>query len=152
QPRLFWPELRVHFHPIPPGANPEPRRYEQARILGGGSSINAMIALRAMPSDLAEWVELGAEGWDWDSVLPYFIKLERDLDFAGPLHGRDGPIPVRRHRREDWPGFCQAVAKALARQGWAHVADMNGPVTNGLCSVPISSTPEQRVSTAMGYL
>jgi len=154
QPRLFWPDLRVHFQPIPPGANcePEPRRYEQARILGGGSSINAMIALRAMPGDLAEWVAAGAAGWDWESILPYYIKLESDLDFAGPLHGRDGPIPVRRHRREDWPGFCQAVAQALSRQGWQHVSDMNGAVANGLCAVPISSTPEQRISTAMGYL
>jgi 5-(hydroxymethyl)furfural/furfural oxidase len=154
QPNLFWPELRVHFGPIPSSANREPegRRYEQARILGGGSSINAMIALRGMPGDFAEWVEAGADGWDWDSVLPYYVKLERDLDFNGPLHGRDGPIPVRRHQRDEWPGFCKAVAGALARRGWRYVDDMNGPVANGLCSVPISSTPQQRVSTAMGYL
>jgi 5-(hydroxymethyl)furfural/furfural oxidase len=154
QPRLFWPELRVHFQPIPPGANrePEPRRYEQARVLGGGSSINAMIALRGLPGDFAEWVAAGAAGWGWEDVLPYYIKLERDLDFDGPLHGRDGPIPVRRHRREQWPGFCRAVAATLERRGWKHVADMNGSAENGLCSVPISSTPEHRVSTAMGYL
>lgn len=148
QPRFFWPDLRVRFAP-----DTAPRRYEQARLMGGGSAVNAMIALRGLPGDFDEWVSAGAAGWSWDEVLPYFRKLERDLDFGDdPLHGRDGPIPVRRHQRAQWPGFCRAVAAALARQGWASVEDMNAEVANGLCRVPISSTPEHRVSTAMGYL
>ena len=73
-------------------------------------------------------------------------------DFDGPLHGRDGPIPVRRHKLTEWPGFCQAVAQAVHSRGWQHVADMNGEVENGYCAVPISSSPAQRISTAMGYL
>jgi len=152
-PDNFWPDIKVQFRPAANGkdAGP-PRRYEQARIMGGGSSINAMIALRAMPGDLDEWVAAGAAGWTWDAALPYFRKLERDLDFDGPLHGRDGPIPVRRHRPDQWPGFSRAVAAALAKKGWKHVADMNGAIENGYCSVPIASTPEQRISTAMGYL
>src|SRR2546428_9116631 len=48
EPRFFWPDLRVHF------AIENARRYEQARILGGGSSVNAMIALRGLPGDLEE--------------------------------------------------------------------------------------------------
>jgi 5-(hydroxymethyl)furfural/furfural oxidase len=154
QPRLFWPELRAFFQPLTAGSKvlPEPRRYEQARILGGGSSINAMIALRGLPDDFGEWVAAGAAGWDWESVLPYYRKLEHDLDFDGPLHGQDGPIPVRRHRRDQWPGFCHAVVSALEQRGWSHVTDMNGAPANGYCSVPIASTPQQRISTAMGYL
>jgi 5-(hydroxymethyl)furfural/furfural oxidase len=154
RPHLFWPDLRAIF-PAPTGgsnAAPEPRRYEQARILGGGSSINAMIALRALPDDFSEWVAAGAAGWTWDAVLPYYRRLERDLDFIDERHGRDGPIPVRRHRRDQWPGFCRAVVTALERRGWTHVADMNGAPAEGYCSVPIASTPEQRISTAMGYL
>ena len=68
--------------------------------MGGGSSINAMIALRGMPGDFDEWVEAGALGWSWSEVLPYFRKLEHDFDFDGPLHGKGGAIPVRRHRRD----------------------------------------------------
>lgn len=151
QPKNFWPDLKVY-----PGsaADPRavPRHYEQARIMGGGSSINAMIALRGIPKDFEEWVEQGASGWAWKDVLPYYCKLEHDLDFDGPLHGQDGPIPVRRHKRAQWPGFCQAVAQAVRSRGWRHVADMNGEVENGYCSVPISSSPTQRVSAAMGYL
>src|SRR5205085_2892243 len=50
------------------------------------------------------------------------------------------------------PGFCQAVAQAVGSRDWQHVADMNGEVENGYCSVPISSSRTQRISTAMGYL
>src|SRR5437763_5622029 len=78
QPKNFWPDLRAHFAA---GRGDEPRRYEQARIMGGGSSINALIGLRAMPSDFDEWVAAGATGWSWTDVLPFFKKLERDLDF-----------------------------------------------------------------------
>ena len=151
QPKNFWPDLTIY-----PGAATDlaavPRRYEQARILGGGSSINAMIALRGMPTDFEEWVDSNLVGWSWSDVLPYYRKLEHDLDFDGPLHGQDGPIPVRRHKVSQWPGFCQAVAAATRDRGWRYVADMNGEVENGYCSVPISSDPAQRVSTAMGYL
>ncbi len=154
QAKNFWPDLEVSFGPADPArpAAAAPRRYEQARIMGGGSSINAMIALRGLPGDFAEWTEAGADGWAWPDVMPYYRKLEHDHDFDGPLHGTDGPIPVRRHRREQWPGFCRAVAEVLAAKGWKFVADMNGPPANGYFAVPISSTLTQRVSTAMGYL
>jgi 5-(hydroxymethyl)furfural/furfural oxidase len=70
----------------------------------------------------------------------------------GPLHGKDGPITIGRVLRENWPGFARAVAAAAAARGFAYVADMNGEVRNGFCSVPTSSTPENRVSAAMAYL
>lgn len=155
RPDNFWPHLRAYFGPVPHNDRDSaiPRRYEQARVMGGGSSINAMIALRGHPGDFAEWEAVGAAGWSWEAVLPYYRKLERDLDFDGPLHGSEGPIPVRRHRRDQWPGFCEAVVEAVEDlHGYSHVADMNGDVAEGYCSVPISSLPTQRVSTAMGYL
>ena len=55
-----------------------------------------MVALRGTPDDYDEWDALGARGWAWNDVLPYFRKLETDLDFDGELHGRDGPTPIRR--------------------------------------------------------
>jgi 5-(hydroxymethyl)furfural/furfural oxidase len=153
KPDFFWPELRVHFQsPAAGRAMAAGRRYEQARILGGGSAVNAMIALRGLPEDFDEWVAAGAQGWGWSDVLPYYRRLESDADFGGELHGKDGPIPVRRHRREQWPGFCQAVAASMQGRGWSFVADMNGTVANGVCAVPMSSTPSERVSAAMGYL
>src|SRR5271170_5947997 len=54
--------------------------YEQARVLGGGSSINGICANRGSPDDYDEWEEHGARGWGWTEVLPYFRKLESDRD------------------------------------------------------------------------
>jgi 5-(hydroxymethyl)furfural/furfural oxidase len=150
----MWPGLAVYWQRVPHNAPEQavPRRYEQARVLGGGSSVNAMAAIRGQPGDYDEWEQLGAAGWSWNNVLPFFIKLERDLDFDGPLHGRDGPIPIRRNRRENWPPFVRAVAEALAERGYRFVADLNADFGDGFCAVPVSSLPTQRVSTAMAYL
>ena len=153
-PRNLWPGLMVHWRPVPHNAPDRavPRRYEQARIMGGGSSVNAMIALRGVPADYDDWAENGASGWDWNSVLPFFRKLEYDVDFDGDLHGTDGPISIRRHRRSEWPPFVRAVAIAAERRGMAHVEDMNGVPADGYCSVPMSNRPTNRISTAMCYL
>jgi len=150
QPNYFWPDLQVFTRAAAPGA--QPRFYEQARVMGGGSAINAMVALRGLPGDYEEWAQSGARGWAWDDVLPYFLKLENDRDMDGPLHGKDGPITVGRVPRQEWPGFARAVAEAAAARGFGFVADMNGEVQNGYCSVPTSSTATNRVSTAMAYL
>ena len=96
-PRFIWPNVSAKFSPRPGNApDTRPRRlYNQGRVIGGTSSVNGMAALRGLPSDYAGWVARGATGWGWDDVLPYFIKLEADRDCDGPLHGKDGPVPLR---------------------------------------------------------
>ena len=150
RPDYFWPSLQVFNRTAAAGA--PPRYYEQARVMGGGSAINAMVALRGLPGDYNEWARMGARGWGWSDVLPYFRKLENDLDMDGPLHGKDGPVSIGRVPRKDWPGFARAIAEAAAARGFPYVADMNGEVQNGFCSVPTTSTPKNRVSAAMAYL
>ena len=76
---------------------PPLRTYEQARMLGGGSSINGQLANRGAPTDYDEWHARGATGWNWDNVLPYFKKVERDMDFDGPWHGTRRPHPGAPH-------------------------------------------------------
>ena len=71
QPKYFWPDLLVHLRPLA-SSSAAPRRYEQARIMGGGSSINAMIAMRGLPADFWEWGDHGAAGWSWEDVLPFY--------------------------------------------------------------------------------
>jgi 5-(hydroxymethyl)furfural/furfural oxidase len=145
EPSLFWPDL------VAQGAK-SIRWYPQARVMGGGSSIHGMVALRGLPTDYDEWAALGADGWAWKDVLPYFRRLERDYDFNGPLHGGSGPIPVRRHTRGDWPGFCHAVAEAWLASGFAFIADLNSEFSDGFGPVPMSNLPTGRVSSALGYL
>jgi 5-(hydroxymethyl)furfural/furfural oxidase len=98
------------------------------------------------------WVNRGAEGWGWDDVLPFFKKVERDLDFDGPWHGRDGRIPVRRIPVEHWTKYAQAVGEACRQAGMAFLPDQNGEFIDGYFPVTHSNASEQRVSAAMGYL
>src|SRR4051795_4358889 len=73
-PRFHWTELKVHTqvvsHNNPQENRPPLRKYEQARVLGGGSSINGQMANRGAPTDYDEWEARGAEGWNWNAVLP----------------------------------------------------------------------------------
>jgi 5-(hydroxymethyl)furfural/furfural oxidase len=154
-PRFHWTELKVTTQIVShnnPEIRPPLRKYEQARVLGGGSSINGQLANRGAPTDYDEWEARGAAGWNWNDVLPYFRKVERDLDFDGPFHGKDGRIPVRRISREHWTGHSQAVAAACKLAGYDFLPDQNGEFVEGYFPVTHSNQAEQRVSAAMGYL
>ncbi|WP_428675472.1 GMC family oxidoreductase [Reyranella sp.] len=155
-PRFHWTELKVHTqvvsHNNPHENRPPLRKYEQARVLGGGSSINGQMANRGAPTDYAEWANRGAEGWEWDKVLPYFKKVERDLDFSNEWHGKDGRIPVRRIPVEHWTKHATAVGEACKLAGMKFLPDQNGEFVDGYFPVTHSNASEQRVSAAMGYL
>ena len=154
--RFLWTELRVTTEAMPrndPDA-PRPRlaRYEQARVLGGGSSINGQLANRGAPADYDDWEARGAAGWNWESVLPYFRKVERDIDFDGPLHGAEGRIPVRRVFPENWSAGTAAFGRALAAAGFPYVEDQNGAFEDGYYPLVMSNLYDRRVSAAIGYL
>jgi 5-(hydroxymethyl)furfural/furfural oxidase len=155
-PRFHWTELKVTTqivsHNNPEADRPPLRKYEQARVLGGGSSINGQLANRGAPTDYQEWEARGAAGWGWNDVLPYFRKVERDLDFDGPFHGKDGRIPVRRIPQAQWTRHAQAVAEACKLAGYPFLPDQNGEFVEGYFPVTHSNQDEQRVSAAMGYL
>src|SRR6202521_5724783 len=154
-PRFHWQELRVHTEIVShnrPEERPALRKYEQARILGGGSSINGQLANRGAPSDYDEWAAKGATGWDWNSVLPYFKKVERDMDFDGPWHGNEGRIPVRRIFPDLWNGHAKAAAEAFKGAGFDYLPDQNGEYRDGYFPITISNAYDRRVSAAIGYL
>lgn len=133
------------------------RRYEQARILGGGSAINALMTNRGAPADYDEWQALGAEGWSWNTCLPYFRKLENDTDFCGPqdqaLHGRDGPVRIRRTPSERLSPFVKGVMKVLGGRGLEHKADQNGLWEEGVFVDAIGVSEQgERIPTSVCYL
>lgn len=154
--RFIWSDLKVRTevvsHNNPDEPKPKLRKYEQARVLGGGSSINGQMANRGAPTDYNEWEERGAKGWNWENVLPYFKKLETDLDFDDEWHGQDGPIPVRRVPEAHWPKHSKALIDVFDRAGYKRLADQNGFFEDGYFPVTISNAEEQRVSASMGYL
>jgi 5-(hydroxymethyl)furfural/furfural oxidase len=149
-PAYFWHDLAADLGAV--GCRPGPVPFPQARVMGGGSSVMGMIALRGVPDDYAAWEAAGAFGWGWDDVLPAFRRLEDDWDFGGELHGRGGPTTVRRHHRADWPPFTRAIARAAARRGLEPIEDMNGEFGDGYGSLPLTATLASRVSAASAYL
>jgi 5-(hydroxymethyl)furfural/furfural oxidase len=155
-PNFTWNQLKVTTevisHNNPNAPKPPLRTYEQARILGGGSSINGQLANRGAPTDYDEWHARGATGWNWDNVLPFFKKVERDMDFDGPWHGREGRIPVRRIFPDLWPEHAKAVAEAFKQAGWEYIVDQNAEWKDGFFPITISNAYERRVSAAIGYL
>ncbi|OCR23916.1 sorbosone dehydrogenase [Pseudomonas syringae] len=145
----IWKRLAARM-----GGKPQAeRRYEQARILGGGSAINALMTNRGAPADYDEWQQLGADGWNWQSVLPYFRKLETDCDFAGPLHGSQGPIRIRRTPEAALSPFVNAVINALAERGLVRKADQNGVWEQGVYAGAIGVSEQgERIPTSVCYL
>ncbi|RDV04536.1 GMC family oxidoreductase [Undibacter mobilis] len=130
-----------------------PRIYEQAKVLGGGSCINAMVANRGAPDDYDEWHDLGATGWGWQNVLPYFRKLETDRDLNGDFHGQSGPILIRRHRDDSISPFVKQVRAALVRRGHQLRHDQNGVWEDGVFAVTVASSDEGgRLPTSLAYL
>jgi len=155
-PNYTWNKLKVTTevisHNNPDEKQPPLRTYEQARILGGGSSINGQLANRGAPTDYDEWAARGGTGWDWNSVLPYFKKVERDMDFDGPWHGSEGRIPVRRIFPDLWPEHAKAVGRAFEAAGYRFLQDQNAEWEDGYFPITISNAYERRVSAAIGYL
>jgi 5-(hydroxymethyl)furfural/furfural oxidase len=155
-PHYDWPALNVTTqvvsHNDASQGRPPLRKYTQARVMGGGSAINGQLANRGAPSDYDEWHARGADGWNWKGVLPYFKKVERDLNFDGPLHGRDGAMPVTRVPREHWTGLSHAFAEACQSAGYAYLPDQNGEFVDGYFPTAFNNQAERRVSAAMGYL
>jgi 5-(hydroxymethyl)furfural/furfural oxidase len=145
----MWPGLKAHWRTRE--TSPE-TTFDQGRIMGGGSTVMGMVALRGTPDDYDEWARLGADGWGWAEVLPYFRRLETDFDFHGDLHGGGGPIPIRRTGPEQWPPLSRAIDQFAREHQTPHIADMNGDFRDGHGSLPMSNTPVRRGSTAMSYL
>jgi 5-(hydroxymethyl)furfural/furfural oxidase len=153
-PAYAWPDLVSHARRRD---NSPGTVFRQGRIMGGSSSIMGMVALRGIPADYDEWHEMGAAGWRWDDVLPYFRRLETDTDFAGDpvrgaLHGNDGPVPIARLPREAWPPFANGVLDWARHGQMAEIADVNGTFAEGIATLPASRFADRRASTAICYL
>jgi 5-(hydroxymethyl)furfural/furfural oxidase len=145
----FWPGLKVYWRLK---ENSPPVGFSQGRIMGGGSSVMGMVAYRGTPDDYHEWEALGATGWGWNDVLPFYRKLENEMDFGGELHGKDGPVPIRRTKPDDWAPLSKAVHVYAQERQIPFIADMNADFRDGYGAVPMSNWPNKRASAAICYL
>src|SRR3954467_5971297 len=126
--------------------------YPRGRVIGGSSAVNATIALRGVPADYDEWAALGNDGWGWAKVLPHFRRLEDDPEGADELHGRGGPIAIRRWRRDELIPTQRAFFEVCRRLGFPEVPDHNHPEAAGVGPFPQNRRGRLRLSTAIAYL
>jgi len=124
--------------------------WPRGKVLGGSSSLNAMCYVRGVPEDYDLWSEMGAKGWDWQSVLPYFKKSEKQQHGESELHGADGYLSVSdlRHTNPISKTFVDAAEGA----GLSKVTDFNSTEREGLGFYQVTQENGQRCSTAKGYL
>ena len=149
-PSYMWPGLSSDSASASAHAGARRRPFfPQARVLGGGSTLMGMIALRGYAADYDDWA---VEGWSWADVLPRFKRVEHDWDFAGEHHGSSGPVAIRRHQRADWPPFCRAVGDAALASGWSLLPDLNAEAGEGYGALPLSQTGTHRVGAISAYL
>ena len=142
----FWPgftaSLRKDELPVP---------FLQPRVMGGGSSVMGMIALRGLPTDYDGWERMGARDWGWQDVLPTFQAMTNDLDEPAPRRNVRGPNMVRRLPRERWPLYMKHLEQAAVAQGIASHANIYDTADDGFFVTPLSQDDE-RATSARCYL
>lgn len=124
--------------------------WPRGKVLGGSSAINAMCYVRGVPGDYDRWASAGATGWDWASVLPYFLRSERNSRGADALHGDQGPLHVSDLRHVN--PLSRAFIAAAQQAGWAHNDDFNGPRQEGVGLYQVTQKDGARCSSAVAYL
>lgn len=135
-----------------PSESREPTPLLRTRMLGGTSWVTRF-AVRGSPADFDQWSARGIEGWRFDDALPWFCRLERDLEFGDqPWHGATGPIPITRYPDAELTEAAQAGLAAIERCGFPVVDDLNRPGAVGAGRMPMNALDGRRVTTADAYL
>jgi len=124
----------------------------RGKVTGGSSAVNGEMFLRGIPEDFDGWAAAGNPAWSWEEVLPFFCKLERDVDVRAPYHGTDGPIPIRRWPRDEWLPPQDAFFEACREEGFEESPDHNAPDASGVGPLPTNNLDGDRQSTNVGYL
>lgn len=125
-------------------------RYTQAKVIGGGSAINAQIYTRGNAQDYDDWRQMGCEGWGYDDVLPYFRKAEDNQTYDNAYHGKGGPLGVS-EPSAPLP-ICEAFFEAAAQLGIPRNMDVNGERQDGAAYYQLTQRNVRRSSAAMAYL
>lgn len=125
-------------------------RYTQAKVIGGGSSINAQIYTRGNALDYDEWRQMGCAGWGYEDVLPFFRKAEDNDTYDNRYHGKGGPLGVSQPRAP--LPICEAYFAAAGQLGIPRNPDMTGEVQDGVGYYQLTQKNYRRSSTAVAYL
>jgi choline dehydrogenase len=141
-------EVDWDYHSAPePNCNGRQISLPRGRVLGGSSSVNAMVYIRGNRRDYDDW---GLEGWAWDDLFPYFLKAEDNERGASEWHAVGGPLPVSDQRSGNAisPAFVEAGVEA----GLARNEDFNGAEQDGVGMYQVTQRGGMRASAAVSYL
>jgi choline dehydrogenase len=124
--------------------------YTQAKVIGGGSTINAQIYVRGNALDYDGWAQAGCTGWSYREVLPYYKRAERNDSFENEYHGQDGPLGVSKPRAP--LPVCEAFFEAAGKLGIPFNPDFAGEKQDGVGFYQLTQKDGRRSSTATAYL
>lgn len=127
--RLFWP---------------------RGKVMGGSSSINAMIYIRGHPRDYDQWRQMGNAGWAWDNLLPYFKRAENSARGKNDFHGVGGPLNVTSDHLPD--ELTEAFLTAGGQAGYRPTSDFNGESQEGFAYFDSTARNGKRCSSAAAYI
>ncbi len=134
-----------------PGLNNQANYWPRGKVVGGSSSINAMVYIRGQAEDYDHWKSLGNVGWGWDDVLPYFKKSETNSDGGNEYRGDSGPLYVNNVSNQYHP-LTKTFIQAGQQLGFDYNADFNGKSQEGLGHYQITTKNGLRMSAARAYL
>ena len=129
-----------------------PMLVPRGRVTGGSSAINSSAFYRGVPEDFDAWASRGNDEWSYEKVLPFFRKLETDVDRHGDYHGSEGPIFVHHSNPDAWDAAQRAFFNACRASAFAEAHDHNHPDSNGVGPGVTNNHHGVRFSTALGYL
>ncbi|WP_136253272.1 choline dehydrogenase [Onishia niordana] len=147
KPRFDW---GLHTEPEP-GLNGRSLHQARGKVIGGSSSINGMAYVRGCAGDYEEWSQLGAKGWDYADVLPYFKRAEGCLYGDDDYRSSDGPLGVCNGNNMQNPLY-KAFIEAGRQAGYGETQDYNGYRQEGFCRMDMTVRGGVRCSTANAYL
>lgn len=133
-----------------PELNNRPSIMIQGHVIGGGSSVNAMLYVRGHANDYNQWAQLGNRGWSYDDVLPVFRDLESNQVLSDDFHGQSGELTVSKTRYQH--PLCQAFVEAAQEVGLPHNPDFNGAEQEGVGFYQTTTADGRRWSAAQAFL
>ncbi len=149
---FYHPRINWMYRTEPdPGLNNRTGYWPRGKVLGGSSSINAMVYIRGQHADFDDWKAMGNPGWGWDDVLPYFKRSETNCNGPDAFRGGDGPLYVSSMDKDVHP-LCETFLTACEEAGFRRNPDFNGASQEGVGLYQITAKDGFRMSTARAYL
>ena len=152
-PTLWGSDVDHRYRTVPqPGTDGLSHNWPRGRTLGGSSSINAMVHLRGHPNDFNGWADNGCTGWDYESVLPYFRRMETTSGRDPRVRGTDGPLLPAPAAADAANVLSQVFLDGASEAGFPLTDDLNGAHPEGAGWHDLSISGGIRQSTAAAYL